>query len=288
MKKLRIHLIFLFMLLVIYAHKTSSQVLDASKLWIRVYGGCTSYLLTFGNRMGNSTTGIDSAKSFPMEYREVESPPPPFCFEAIWAPVRTNQFGPSVRGLMHHQFNARESANQVDTFKIYFSDEPEKNVSFRWISGADLLLRCDSAAVAYLDTVVGNVRINMATTDTLALPQAGTRGIHYLNIFKYGAHLVESSTEREKLLPHDFYLDQNYPNPFNPETRIQYAVSSRQYVSLKIFDVLGREVATLVDEMKEPGEHDVDWDASGITSGIYFYRLQAGGFVGTKKMILLR
>jgi hypothetical protein len=89
-------------------------------------------------------------------------------------------------------------------------------------------------------------------------------------------------------VPVTFQLFQNYPNPFNPTTTIQYSVPGSQYVSLKIYDVLGREIALLVDEMKQPGTYIATWDASGLSSGVYFYRLQSGGFVETKRMILLR
>jgi hypothetical protein len=88
-------------------------------------------------------------------------------------------------------------------------------------------------------------------------------------------------------IPETFQLPQNYPNPFNPTTTIQYLVPSIQYVSLKIYDVLGREVASHVGEIKQPGTYTVTWDASGFSSGVYFYRLKAGKYVETKKMILL-
>jgi len=80
----------------------------------------------------------------------------------------------------------------------------------------------------------------------------------------------------------------NYPNPFNPTTRIQYSVSTTQCVSLKIYDVLGREVATLLDELKHPGTYSVTWDARGFPSGVYFYRLHAPGFTQTRRMISLK
>lgn len=83
-------------------------------------------------------------------------------------------------------------------------------------------------------------------------------------------------------------LYQNFPNPFNPGTTISYQLPSVSFVSLKIFDVLGREVATLVNKVKQPGTHEVRWDASGMASGVYFYRLQAESFVETKKILLLR
>ena len=86
----------------------------------------------------------------------------------------------------------------------------------------------------------------------------------------------------------DFSLFQNYPNPFNPSTRIKYQVSSISQVSLKVYDLLGREVATLINEEKPAGSYEVTFDASGLSSGIYFYKIQAGGFAETKKMILLK
>jgi len=85
-----------------------------------------------------------------------------------------------------------------------------------------------------------------------------------------------------------YNLEQNYPNPFNPTTNIQFGVSSKQFVSLKVYDVLGNEIATLVDEEKPRGSYEVNFNATELTSGIYFYQLIAGTFVQTKKMILLR
>jgi len=88
--------------------------------------------------------------------------------------------------------------------------------------------------------------------------------------------------------PTSYNLAQNYPNPFNPITNIQYQVSSNTQVSLKVYDVLGNEVATLVNEEQPAGSYKVNFDATGLSSGIYFYKLQAGSFIETKKMILLR
>jgi hypothetical protein len=92
----------------------------------------------------------------------------------------------------------------------------------------------------------------------------------------------------EEFTPEEFLLSQNYPNPFNPTTRIQYQVSSISQVSLKVYDILGNEVATLVNEEKPAGSYEVEFNAAGLSSGIYFYKLNAGSFVQTKKMILLK
>ncbi|GBD86947.1 hypothetical protein BMS3Abin03_00872 [bacterium BMS3Abin03] len=89
-------------------------------------------------------------------------------------------------------------------------------------------------------------------------------------------------------LPNEFSLQQNYPNPFNPTTSIQYSVGSRQFVKLKVYDVLGNEVATLINEEKPTGEYEVKFDGKNFSSGIYYYRLQAGNYIETKEMILLK
>ena len=89
-------------------------------------------------------------------------------------------------------------------------------------------------------------------------------------------------------LPKSYSLGQNYPNPFNPATVIKFSVPRGQHVTLKVYDLLGREVATLVNEAKSAGTYTVEFDASQLTSGIYMYRIQAGKFSSTKKMILLR
>jgi hypothetical protein len=88
--------------------------------------------------------------------------------------------------------------------------------------------------------------------------------------------------------PNGFKLSQNYPNPFNPTTNIQYAISSRQFVTLKLYDALGNEVITLVAEEKEPGRYDVGFNAARLSSGAYIYRLEAGNYTATKQMLLLK
>jgi len=83
-------------------------------------------------------------------------------------------------------------------------------------------------------------------------------------------------------------LSQNYPNPFNPTTKIVYGVNSREFIELRVFDVLGREAATLGNEVKEPGNYSVTLDAANLASGVYFYKLSAGSVVLTKKLMVLR
>ena len=99
---------------------------------------------------------------------------------------------------------------------------------------------------------------------------------------------IPTEVEDQSAIITEFKLSQNFPNPFNPSTSIQYAISSTQFVTLKVYDLLGREVATLVNEEKTTGSYEVEFDGNNLTSGIYFYKLKAGSFVETKKMILLK
>jgi phosphatidylserine/phosphatidylglycerophosphate/cardiolipin synthase-like enzyme len=89
-------------------------------------------------------------------------------------------------------------------------------------------------------------------------------------------------------IPASFSLLQNYPNPFNPSTRIKYSLPSNQLVTLRVYDLLGREVATLVNEKQAAGTYQVQFSMNGLASGVYFYRLGASGFVETKKMLLMK
>ena len=102
-----------------------------------------------------------------------------------------------------------------------------------------------------------------------------------------------TDVENSNIIPEEYNLSQNYPNPFNPTTTISYSIpniasSLNSNVTLKIYDLLGREVNTLVNEIKQPGSYQVQFDARELSSGIYFYTLNAGDFYQTKKLVLLK
>ena len=114
-----------------------------------------------------------------------------------------------------------------------------------------------------------------------------------INLFGKGRYEIVVGIEEKEEFPTEFVLEQNYPNPFNPSTTIQYSIPTVQThgyasVQLVVYDILGREVATLVNSEQMPGSYSVMFDASGLTSGLYFYKLSSGGFISTKKMILIK
>ncbi|HAP34665.1 MAG TPA: hypothetical protein DCQ28_01530, partial [Bacteroidetes bacterium] len=100
--------------------------------------------------------------------------------------------------------------------------------------------------------------------------------------------LATGVAEELSLLPTEYSLGQNYPNPFNPSTKISYAIKEQGFVSLKVYDMLGKEVRTLVNSVHEAGYYGIDLNGSNLSSGVYFYQLRAGSFVDTKKFILMK
>ena len=118
--------------------------------------------------------------------------------------------------------------------------------------------------------------------DKLYISDFGTKSIRLID------NIVSGVSGATGQLPENFRLEQNYPNPFNPGTTIAYEIPERAAVSLKIYNVMGEEVATLVNGVQQPGRHTVNWNAGSLASGIFFYRIRSGEFVQTKKLTLMR
>jgi hypothetical protein len=121
----------------------------------------------------------------------------------------------------------------------------------------------------------------------------GSYGIHNT---KYARGLLESaianftptSVEDDLIEPNVFSLEPNYPNPFNPATNIRFSIPVATHVTLTIFDSIGNEITTLIDETKNAGTYNLKWDASGFSSGIYLYKLSSDQFVDVRKMLLIK
>ena len=107
-------------------------------------------------------------------------------------------------------------------------------------------------------------------------------------VLKVATTLEVAGIRREELATIRFELDQNYPNPFNPTTHLRFTIPDFQFTTLRVYDALGKEVATLLNGEMNPGRYTVQWDAGNLPSGVYFYRLQAGQFAETKKLVLMK
>jgi hypothetical protein len=102
------------------------------------------------------------------------------------------------------------------------------------------------------------------------------------------ATLVVGTNNESNITPDKFAVYQNYPNPFNPTTSIKFDIPKNAFVTLKVYDVIGKEVATLINEVRTAGSYNVDWNASFYPSGVYFYKLESKDFTETKRMLLIK
>jgi len=127
------------------------------------------------------------------------------------------------------------------------------------------------------------VKFYIEATDSIGTRKNPHNAPDSLFIFKYG-----DTTTLPTVIPTAYMLFQNYPNPFNPSTQIRYDLPEQAFVTLKVFDILGREVQTLVDRQQQAGRYEVPFDARNVSSGVYFYQLRANGFQETKRMIIVR
>lgn len=156
--------------------------------------------------------------------------------------------------------------------------DPEEQIFVDHLNGNFHLLQNAQAIDAGTNLVLPIVFEDL---DNISRPQGSG--------FDIGCYEYTSTTEIiEENIPQSFQLYQNYPNPFNPETNIRFQIADFAFVSLKVYDVLGNEIATLVNVEKLAGNYKVEFDGTGLPSGIYFYQLWAGSFYQTKKMLLLK
>jgi hypothetical protein len=191
------------------------------------------------------------------------------------------------------------------TSQAIITISPKNNSDTLLASGKQIVLSNTGAGLlsSVIDLGDGNYEATITAaiaigTDTIsAVVISGTDTV---SIFLNAIVTYESPTSvNENLIsPDRFYLFQNYPQPFNPSTKIRYQIPKSSFVSIKVFDALGREVATIVNEEKKTGSYEVEFstkggsvaggDAYNYSSGIYFYTMKTSGYVETKKMILLK
>ena len=130
--------------------------------------------------------------------------------------------------------------------------------------------------------------VGRSSSPILSVANARANLDNAIELYKNDFKMDLVSVDDELTQPNDFELEQNYPNPFNPTTTIQFSINQKEFVSLKVYDVLGKEVAQLINEDKEPGRHTVRFNGSNLSSGVYTYQLSAGNNLLTKKMMLIK
>ncbi|HMD14538.1 MAG TPA: SdrD B-like domain-containing protein, partial [Bacteroidota bacterium] len=230
--------------------------------------------------------GVDSQATYiDFSEGEFEVPPPtPGLFDARFVDPHNSllKFGYGSWTDMRGYF----SSSQTDTFKLTFSpgyffggDYP---MTIIWPK--QLINSSFTGSVVMIDSLGGSVDMKLLDSIVVTNP-----AIRFMTIIASGPVMpAPSGVIVPKTRPLSFALEQNFPNPFNPVTTIQYELSKTSHVVLKVYDVLGREIITLVDQYQPPGNKSVTWNAGNVASGIYFYRLVAGNFVAVKKMAVVR
>jgi len=180
------------------------------------------------------------------------------------------------------------SIDEVRIWDVY-RDSNQRNTTMYDTLGNAYYLSADSGLAAYW---------RFDEFEDLGINGDGVDDLRDLTIWNRHGDLNGSATlvpsvivgvdDNEIFSPSAYSLSTNYPNPFNPTTIISYQIPEFSFVTLKVYGVLGNEIATLVNEEKPAGRYDVEFDATALTSGIYFYRIQASSFVETKKMVLMK
>lgn len=247
-----------------------------------------TYLSVFDNGSGNDTLWFGYVQGatcaadplVPCEWIEPPPPPPAGVFDAGWLLCVS-----SVPGTLYGKCDIRGYINpaDIDTHKVLFQpSDAGFPVTFRWSSDS-ILAMCDSAWLQdEFGGVIFRVRMHVVSEFVFVSP-AFSRAL----VIRFGQDLLSGFRE-ENFQIGSFGLAQNYPNPFNPSTRIEYQLPRKELVILKVYDVLGREVAAIVNQVQSSGAHSVEFATAGLSSGVYFYRLEAGKYVEQRKMLLLK
>jgi hypothetical protein len=218
-------------------------------------------------------------------------PPPPTGYQTFFFDTKGRTEIISSGGLFRFDFRAYVSETQVDTFMLEV-DQPSSArspVTLRWDPVE--LAKYGTAWLLAESDFDGNLTPVAPQPDMLQVgehtfPYAGSARL--LGIVKTGAKAVTGVEEVEGVVPEVFELQQNYPNPFNPSTEIVFSVPMSGRVNLTVYNMLGQLVSTLLDEVKPAGVYRAQFDARGLSSGAYVYRLTAGTMVAAKRMLLVR
>jgi hypothetical protein len=285
------HLIGFELLLTLVLSTPSSPVLAQPRFEIPIIvtDGVLAQTLYFGILPGGHYC-IDESDSINGHIEQFFIPPEGSVFDARFVQPRIGVYPCFDQG-SPCDFRPFINEAQRDTFRVKSQLGMGTILLLSW--PANLATRFTQLTLRYFDQVaITNVNVNMLTNTSADVTNAGDPA----TITIYSELGVIISVEPLSS-PLEFKLLQNYPNPFNPTTNIRFQVADfartndeggRGFVSLKVYDVLGREVATIVSERLSPGTYERTFNADDITSGVYFYKLESGGFVQTRKFLLLQ
>lgn len=167
-------------------------------------------------------------------------------------------------------------------------------ITFEWVDG-NHTTTCDGSTGTSRPVGAAPWDEPMTSSDPLfsyVITVAGTYNYKCIPHFPMMVGTIEATissiTQTSSSFPEVYSLNQNFPNPFNPSTSIKFDIANTGFVNIKVYDNLGKEVSTLVNENLSAGSYQVNWNAAGLTSGIYFYRLETSDYVATKKMLLVK
>jgi hypothetical protein len=242
-----------------------------------------------GGSIPDNTYGVDLGSQFG-DYEEFSLPPPPptpifdVRFKDIPSRVPPPPFPNGLDTGVEEDYRGYTSATQIDSYFVALqgTDVLANQIRVSWPSnlaefGTSWIMKSQFGLFPEVDMLTMN-----ETTINGALASAGG-----ILIIKTGASAVSVDLV-DDLLPATYTLDQNYPNPFNPSTEIRFSLPVSGPVRLTVYNLLGQEIVVLVDEVKPAGNYSARFDGSGLSSGIYMYRLQAEGFTETKSMLMVK
>jgi hypothetical protein len=185
--------------------------------------------------------------------------------------------------------NGGETFKIQDSVLIRWSTNIFDKVEISLLQNGSLVQVIDSSdAVTEAYRWIIPLTMNTGTGFKLLIKSKNDQAVVDTSNSAFNIDIASSIETKNNLIPSTYSLSQNYPNPFNPSTTIKFDLKEAGLVSLKIYDILGREISTLVNEVKPAGSYNLNFNASDLTSGIYFYKIQAGNFIQIRKMVLIK
>ena len=234
------------------------------------------------------TSDLDFGKNLKYYWKEHFTTAGPLKLDSVSYTKNSNRHNYSIKSFVRNDGNNMTIKNAE--IKLYCNDPWVGSVStgnsLPDIAPGATVSSNSNTTIVYIDSLLPNPEYFNLTAEITVNGQ-----LFWID----SIHVITTGIEEEFSTPKNFTLSQNYPNPFNPTTKIYYSIPTQSKVIIKVYDILGNEIETLVNEEKSAGTYELTWDAANLPSGVYFYQLrtmpigrQAGGFIATKKMVLLR